>query len=146
MLLGMCLRMRRLTSVSRLLLCLLLLLLLLLNRLHLAGEHLLLLCLWRLAGDRQVGLLGWMTRRLLLLLLCRTHLVKTRRNLVATDHVLSVTGLVELVLVVHVLRRSVRLLVHCGCVRRVSGLGRRRLRLDHGRSRIHRVARLRVVL
>lgn len=74
MLLRMCLRMRRLTSVGRLLLWLLLLLLLL-NRLHLAGVHLLLLCLWRLAWDRQVGLLRWMARRLLLLLLCRTHLV-----------------------------------------------------------------------
>lgn len=102
MLLGMCLRMRRLTAVCRLLLCLLLLLLLLLNRLHLAGVHLLLLGLRRLAGYRQVGLLGWMARWLLLL--CRTHLVKTRWNLVATDHVLSVTGLIELVLVVHVLR------------------------------------------
>lgn len=75
MLLRMCLRMRRLTSVGRLLLWLLLLLLLLLNRLHLAGVHLLLLGLWRLARDRQVGLLRWMARRLLLLLLCRTHLV-----------------------------------------------------------------------
>lgn len=74
MLLRMCLRMRRLTSVRRLLLWLLLLLLLL-NRLHLAGVHLLLLGLWRLARDRQVGLLRWMARRLLLLLLCRTHLV-----------------------------------------------------------------------
>ena len=141
----MCLWMRRLTSVGRLLLCLLLLLLLLLNRLHLAGVHLLLLCLRRLARNRQVGLLRWMTRRLLLLL-CRTHLVKTRWNLIATDHVLPVTGLIELVLVVHVLRRAVRLLVHCGCVRRISGLSRRRLRLDHGRSRVHQVARLRVVL
>lgn len=142
MLLGMCLRMRRLTAVGRLLLCLLLLLLL--NRLHLAGVHLLLLGLRRLAGDRQVGLLGWMTRWLLLL--CRTHLVKTRGNLVSADHVLPVTCLIELVLVVHVLRRTVRLLVHCGCIGRVSGLGRRRLRLDHGCSRVHRVARLGVVL
>lgn len=144
MLLGMCLRMRRLTSVGRLLLCLLLLLLLLLYRLHLAGVHLL-LCLRRLARDRQVGLLRWMTRWLLLLL-CRTHLVKTRWNLVTTDHMLSVTSLIELVLVVHVLRRSVCLLVHCGCIRRITGLGRRRLRLDHGRSRVHGVARLWVVL
>lgn len=137
----MCLRMRRLTAVGRLLLCLLLLLLL--NRLHLAGVHLL-LGLRRLARDRQVGLLRWMTGWLLLL--CRTHLVKTRWNLVSADHVLSITGLIELVLVVHVLRRSVCLLVHCGCIRRVAGLGRRRLRLDYGSSRVHRVARLGVVL
>lgn len=82
--------MRRLTAVGWLLLCLLLLLLL--NRLHLAGMHLLLLSLRRLAGDWQVGLLGRMARWLLLL--CRTHLVKTRWNLVGADHVLSVAGLI----------------------------------------------------
>lgn len=52
-----------------------------------------------------MGLLGRMLWELSrwLLLLCRTHLMKTRRNLVGTDHVLSITGLIELVLVVHVL-------------------------------------------
>lgn len=96
-----------------------------------------------------MGLLGWMLwelSRWLLLLLCRTHLVKTGRDLVGTDHVLSVAGLIELVLVVHVLRRPARLLVHCGCIRRVTGLGRRRLGLHNRCPRVHRVTRLRIVL
>lgn len=145
MLLGMSLRVSRLSSVSRLLLRLLLLLLL--NGLHLASMHLLLLLRLRcLSRYRQMGLLWWMLWELpRRLLLCRTHLVMTRGDLVAA-HVLPVAGLVKLMLVVHVLRRSAGVLLHCRCVRSVTSLTRRSLRLNDGRSRIKGVTRLGVVL
>lgn len=59
---------------------------------------------------------------------------------------LPIARLIDLMLVVNMLSRSTGMLLHCRCVRTITGLCSRGLRLNYGGSRVHRVARLGIVL